>query len=302
MRESPDAASPQSFLEAPQGILVNLASPAFVNLEHRANLAQAVFAGITQPNDCTVFVRKPADFLVKYFGWRAAFVVPGVVAIACGIVFARVAPHEATPPSRRAPRELDLPPGVIARALLVVTLTSTCASLIFNFTTNGNGEFLRERMAEITRDPALLGALLAAVYVIASFAQVIVGRAIDRYPLKRLYFAIVLVQIPLFLLATHAEGWTLYTLAVVYMAFVFGAIPFTDAIVVRYVDDRMRSRVAGIRLTVSFGIASLAVYLLGPLVKAAGFTTLLLILAAISTATAAAVLLLPVERRGASPD
>ncbi|NDP42511.1 MAG: MFS transporter [Aromatoleum sp.] len=241
-------------------------------------------------------------FLVKYFGWRAAFVVPGVVAIGCGIVFARVAPHEATPPSRRAPRELDLPPGVIARALLVVTLTSTCASLIFNFTTNGNGEFLRERMAEITRDPALLGALLAAVYVIASFAQVIVGRAIDRYPLKRLYFAIVLVQIPLFLLATHAEGWTLYTLAVVYMAFVFGAIPFTDAIVVRYVDDRMRSRVAGIRLTVSFGIASLAVYLLGPLVKAAGFTTLLLILAAISTATAAAVLLLPAERRVASPD
>jgi MFS family permease len=243
------------------------------------------------------FAALSTGFLVKYFGWRAAFVVPGLIAIACGVVFARVAPREHLPPSKRAPKALDLPKSVIARALLVVTLTSTCASLIFNFTTNGNGELLRERMARITGDPALLGALLATVYVVASFAQVVVGRAIDRYPLKRLYLAIVVAQVPLFLLAARADGWPLYALAVIYMAFVFGAIPFTDAIVVRYVDDRMRSRVAGIRLTVSFGIASLAVWALGPLVKASGFSTLLLILAAISTATAAAVMLLPPERQ-----
>ena len=51
------------------------------------------------------------------------------------------------------------------------------------------------------------------------------------------------------------------------MIFVFGSIPFTDAMIVRYVDDRLRSRVAGMRLTVAFGISSLAVWLLGPLVK-----------------------------------
>ena len=32
--------------------------------------------------------------LVKYAGWRAAFVVPALVAFACGIAFARVAPDE----------------------------------------------------------------------------------------------------------------------------------------------------------------------------------------------------------------
>ena len=40
--------------------------------------------------------------------------------------------------------------------------------------------------------------------------------------------------------------------------------------IVRFVDDRMRSRVAGMRLAVSFGASSLAVWLLGPLVKGAG--------------------------------
>jgi len=59
------------------------------------------------------------------------------------------------------------------------------------------------------------------------------------------------------------------------------------------VDDRMRSRVAGMRLAVSFGVSALAVYLLGPTVKAAGFTTLLLVMAGISSLTTLFVSLLP---------
>ena len=127
----------------------------------------------------------------------------------------------------------------------------------------------------------------------ASFAQLIVGRAIDRYPLKRLFLAIVLVQIPLFVLAMHAQGWAFYVLAIAFMAFVFGAIPFTDALIVRYVDDRMRSRVAGVRLAIALGVSSLAVWLLGPLVKANGFAFLLGLLAAIAAVAAVAVTLLP---------
>jgi Na+/melibiose symporter-like transporter len=80
------------------------------------------------------------------------------------------------------------------------------------------------------------------------------------------------------------------------MIFIFGAIPFTDAMIVRYVDDRMRSRVAGVRLAVSLGISSLAVWLLGPLVKGMGFDTLLLILAGVALCTAFTVLWLPSER------
>jgi hypothetical protein len=79
------------------------------------------------------------------------------------------------------------------------------------------------------------------------------------------------------------------------MIFIFGAIPFTDAMVVRYVDDDMRSRVAGMRLSVSFGISSLAVWLLGPVVKAGGFSTLLLLMAGISLFTTTVVLWMPDE-------
>jgi len=231
--------------------------------------------------------------LVTLFGWRVAFAVPGGIALLCGTLFAVLVPREDMPPARRPKRAVELPPSVMARVLLVMTLAAISGSLIFNFTTNGNGQLLAERLAGLVDDPATLGVLLAAVYTVASFAQLVVGRLIDRYPLKWIYLPVAASQVPLFALASHANGWALYATLLAFMIFVFGAIPFIDAMIVQYVDDRMRSRVSGMRLAVSFGVSSFAVYMLGPTVKAAGFTTLLLLMAAISAFTTLFVALLP---------
>ncbi|HYT98314.1 MAG TPA: MFS transporter [Casimicrobiaceae bacterium] len=235
--------------------------------------------------------------LVQFAGWRTAFVVPALIAIVCGIAFARIAPVESVAPARRDATQRELPPALLARVFAVLTVASVTASLLFNFTTNGNGELLRERFTGIVTDPALLGLLLALVYVVGSFAQIAVGSLIDRVPLKWLYFGIVAFQIPLFALASATHGWALYVLMIGFMIVVFGSIPFTDAMIVRYVDDRMRSRVSGMRLTVAFGVSSLAVWLLGPIVKAAGFATLLLVMAGIAALTLLAITWLPSHAR-----
>ena len=233
-------------------------------------------------------------FLVQWMGWRAAFVVPGLVSIACGFVFMRLAPEESEPPAARARKAgVDLPAPLLARVFAVMTAASASGGLLFNMTTNGNSQLLAERMRGVVEDPALLGTLLAVVYAVSSLVQVVVGRLIDRVPLKRLYLTIATLQVPLLLLASQAQGWWLYVALIGVMVLVFGAIPFTDAMIVRYVDDRMRSRVAGMRLTVSIGISSTAVWLLGPAVKAAGFSAVLLALAGVAVVTMAIVSWLP---------
>jgi MFS family permease len=232
-------------------------------------------------------------FLVKHAGWRAAFAVPGALALLCGFLFLAIVPREEMAPAKRPKKSVDLPRAVLARVLLVMTLAAISSSLIFNFTTNGNGHLLAERLRGVIDDPATLGVLLAVVYTVASFAQLVVGKLIDRYPLKWVYLPIVAMQIPLFAFAAGAGGWTLYAAVLGFMVFVFGAIPFVDAMIVQYVDDRMRSRVAGMRLAVSFGVSSLAVYLLGPTVKAAGFNTLLTVLAILAASTTLFVAFLP---------
>src|SRR5262249_290781 len=172
--------------------------------------------------------------LVKFSGWRMAFIVPGAVSILCGVLFVVLAPNEQIAPAQRPRTRPELPRGLMLRIIFVMTATAVTGNLVFNFTTNGNGELLRERFHGIVEDPATLGALLAAVYAVGSFAQIIVGRLTDTVPLKRLYLGIAMTQIPLFALAAYSEGWALWLLAVGFMAFVFGAIPFTDAMIVRY--------------------------------------------------------------------
>ncbi len=231
--------------------------------------------------------------LVKFFGWRVAFVAPAVVSIVCGLLFMRWAPREDLPPIQRKPSAAVLPRAVLMRIFAVITVTATTGSLIFNFTTNGNTELLREKMQAVVADPAVLGVLLALVYAIASFSQLLVGHLIDRIELKRLLLSIVGLQIPFFVLASMAHGWMFFVVCVAYMGVVFGSIPFIDSMIVRYVDDRIRSQVAGARLAISFSISSIAVYLLGPLVKTSGFDFLLLTMAVIAALTFAAASLLP---------
>ena len=233
-------------------------------------------------------------FMVKYVGWRMAFVAPAILSLACGLLFLRCSSRETESPAKRTSKaRIALPPRLLARLFMVMTFAAVSSSLLFNFTTNGNGQLLRERFTGLVEDPAQLGVLLACVYAVASLAQVVVGQLIDRFALKRLYLGVVLLQIPMFLLAANAQGWLLFGLQIGFMVAIFGAIPFTDAMIVRYVDDAIRSRVTGMRLAVSFGISSLAVYALGPMVKAAGFSSLLLAMAAIACCTAAFVLMLP---------
>jgi len=235
-------------------------------------------------------------FLVKYFGWRAAFVVPGLISIAAGLLFARVAPPEAAAPARKAGTSVHLPRGLAIRTFVVMVASATTGSLLFNFTTNGNAQMMAERLDGLVSDPAALGMLLALLYGVASLAQLVVGQLVDRVAIKPLFITVLTLQILFFALAAQSSGWAWYVLAIACMVMVFGAIPFNDVMVARYIDDSLRSRVSGTRIAISFGISSLAVAALGPAVKAAGFTQLWLLMSGIAVVSLAIVAWLPGEK------
>jgi hypothetical protein len=207
-----------------------------------------------------------------------------------------VCPNETEAPAKRTGKaKVVLSPAMLVRAFAVMTGAAAVTTVLFNFTTNGNSQLLSAAFLGVIEDPAVLGALLAVVYTIASFAQIVVGRLIDRLPMKPLQLWMSAAQVPFLIIAAHTQHWWLFAALLGVMIFLFGSIPFTDAMIVRYVDDRLRSRVAGMRLTVAFGISSAAVWLLGPMVKTLGFSTALWIMAGVASLRAAIVLLLPDE-------
>ena len=235
-------------------------------------------------------------YIAQRFGWQMAYIIPGVICLVCAVAFVILVPREESAPAQRKAKMNDLPKAMMARVFAIMTFTAVTGSIVFNFTTNGTGELLRERVKGAVQDPAELALMLFVIFSLASFAQLAVGKMIDRFPLKSIYVPIVLMQVPLFLLASQVENWALFVVAIGYMLLVFGAIPFTDAMVVKYIDDRMRSRVTGARLAIGFGISSVVVALIGPTVKAAGFPVLLMVLAGVSLVGAIALAFLPGDR------
>jgi MFS family permease len=234
-------------------------------------------------------------YIAQRFGWQMAFVIPGVICLVCAVAFVALVPREEEAPAKRKQKMIDLPPAVMARVFAIMTFTAVTGSIIFNFTTNGNGELLRERVKGAVQDPAELAMMLFVIFSLASLAQLVVGKLIDRFPLKNIYVPIVLLQVPLFLIASQVTDWALFVTAIGFMLLVFGAIPFTDAMIVKYIDDRMRSRVTGARLAIGFGVSSVVVALIGPMVKEAGFPVMLMVLAGCAFLGFCAISLLPSE-------
>jgi MFS family permease len=237
--------------------------------------------------------------LATRYGWQMAYVLPGVICLISAVLFAIAVPKEEEAPAKRRSKVLDLPPNIMARVFFIMTCAAVSGSIVFNFTTNGNGEMLKARIAELAQSPWLLSMALLVIFSVASLMQIVVGALIDRYPLKNIYLPILLCQVPLFLLASQVEGWALLIVTTLVMVFVFGAIPFTDAMIVKYIDDRLRSRVTGMRLAIGFGVSSLVTAGIGPSVKEAGFPVLLMLLAGVASLTMIAIAFLPNERQRA---
>lgn len=234
--------------------------------------------------------------LATHYGWQMAYIVPGVVSLVAAVLFVMYVPKEEEAPAKRKAKTLDLPPSVMARVFFIMTCAAVTGSIVFNFTTNGNGEMLKARIDWLAANPWMLSVALLVIFSVASLMQLVVGALIDRHPLKNIYLPILIAQVPLFLLASQVEGWGLLLVTTLFMVFVFGAIPFTDAMIVRYIDDRMRSRVTGMRLAIGFGVSSLVTAGIGPSVKEAGFPTLLMVLAGVAALTTLVIAFLPSER------
>jgi len=234
-----------------------------------------------------------SGFLMQRYGWRSAFIAPGILSIVTGIAFWLLVPKESMAAAKRPKKQVDLPRSLVMRAFFVMTAVAICSSLIFNFTTNSMPKVFDERITGITKDPAVIGLFLGGVYALASLAQLLVGTLIDRFPLKSIILPVVILQVPLFALAASAQDWAMLVLSTGFMLLVFGQIPFGDSMIAQYFDDRMRSRVYAVRLTISFGASAVAINLIAAINAWGGFHAVMLTLSVVAVGSFVAALFLP---------
>ncbi len=237
--------------------------------------------------------------LIALAGWRAAFVVPGVVVLATGLLFLVAlargwvvetkidrAPH--APPSR----------GDTWRAGIVLSVTMLCGGLIYQATQPALPKLFDERLGEV----GVLGASAAVtvVYLVAGLTQVVAGHLADRYPAKWIYIIAYVVQGPLLLALAWGAGLPLVAVAVLAVSFNMAGIPAENLLLARYTPARWRGTAFGLKFVLAFGVSGLAVPLVSLIRGATGaFSVLFVLLSLAALVVAAAAVLLPSERRRA---
>lgn len=237
-----------------------------------------------------------AGGLIAVAGWRAAFILPGVVVILTGVAFL-VFLAKGWVVESKGDRKPEPPPsrGDTLRAGIVLTLTMLCAGLIHQATAPALPKLFEERLGE---GAGVLGASAAvtAVYLVAGLTQILAGHMADRHSPRLVYGLAALAQVPLLLLAGWSSGPALVAVAMVMVAFNMAAIPAENILLARYTPARWRGTAFGLKFVLSFGVSSLGV----PLVSlmrgwTGGFEALFLLLAASALVVAAAAMMLPGE-------
>jgi MFS family permease len=232
--------------------------------------------------------------LVDLAGWRAAFFVPGLVCVAAGTGFLALVKDPGKVKKTSKSIGLHVDGRTMARIFSVLLVATAFGGIIFNSTTVSMPKVFDERLQALTQTNFGIGALVAAVYTVAAFAQVAMGALIDRFELKRLMMGVALAQIPLLALAANLEGWAMLGAAVLMMLAVFGQIPLNDAIVGRYCADEYRARVLSVRYVVSLGVAAIAVPMIALLHRTeGGFANVFMVLATLAAAMLAATFFFP---------
>ncbi len=214
--------------------------------------------------------------LVDLAGWRAAFFVPGALALVED-------PGSVKKTSKSIGQHIDA--RMMTRIFAIMLIATACGGIIFNSTTISMPKVFDERLHELTQTNFGVGALVAVVYSVAALAQLVMGALIDRTELRRLLIGVGLIQIPMLYLAANLQGWAMLGIALLMMLAVFGQIPLNDAIVGKYVADEYRARVLGVRYVVSLGVAAVAVPMIAGLHGTeGGFANVFLVLAALASA------------------
>ena len=235
-----------------------------------------------------------AGALMDAFGWRAAFFVPGMVAIGAGVAFVALVPDPGPVEKKSKSLGLHIDRATMTRIFTILLVATACGGIIFNSTTVAMPKVFDERLRAVVQTNVGIGALVAVVYATAAFAQLAMGALIDRFELRRLMIGIALVQIPLLAIAASLDGWAMLVAALAMMLAIFGQIPLNDAIVGKYCADEYRARVLAVRYVVSLGVAAIAVPLIALLHRTeGGFRNVFFVLAALAGGMLVASLFFP---------
>jgi MFS family permease len=201
--------------------------------------------------------------ILDLWGWRWAFVLPGLVMIAFGLAYLTAIPKGAAAPGRGA-ASAARPAGALDLRLIVIILglTVLAGGFTFNTVTVALPKFVVEELPGFTTALAWAGTIATTIYLAGAVTQLIVGRLADRFPLGATFFTLAMLQVAGFTGMALLSGPAALAAAAMSLSAVYGQVLINDLIIARNVADLWRARAFAMRYMLGFAASAGAVPLI----------------------------------------
>ncbi len=228
--------------------------------------------------------------------WRAAFIVPGLLAIAAGLALL-CAWRRGYIRDIKADRAPGPPPqdGAFVRVFLVLTVTMACTGFVYSGLTNTMPKLFEIGLgAAAAASYTEIGIMVGAVSGLASFSSIAGGWMADRFSARSIYIVFWLLQAPLLFILVGLSGAPLAGAALATLSFLLAFAAAENMLVARYTPFRWRALAYGAKFVLALGVGGLTVRYAGLLFdRDGGFGTLYFLFGAAALLAAGVALFLP---------
>ena len=248
-----------------------------------------------------------AGALGDWISWRAAFYIPGAVALLTGFIY--VAASRSWPSADRiaAPKKENMMAAIASspearqamwRVIAILGTAALLVGLVFQTSTIALPKLFEEGLYDITSSGLGVGGLVSLAIGVAAFTQIASGLLVDRFPIKTVWIGALFLQVPLLIVVGLISQVGLLIAAFALLVIIFGEIPIQDALLTRHTPDHLRSRIFGLKFALALGASALAVPIIAALhAPGGGFIWLFAMLAGCALAVGFAAIWLPMRPR-----
>lgn len=213
-----------------------------------------------------------AGVLSEWGGWRAAFIVPGVLCAVTGLAllacmrsgFVEKTQADAVPDQPVARRDM-------IRAFWVLSITMFLTGMIQQVVQIVMPKLFEEQMGDLVGHSVMgVSLLVSVVFCFTALAQLVGGHLADRYPMRPLYILCAFAQAPFLFLIGHVSGLPVMASVIVALVIQIGALPAENSLLARYTPASWRATAFGAKFVVALGASALAYPLVGHVYDVAG--------------------------------
>ena len=239
-----------------------------------------------------------AGLLIKYFDWKFAFILPGIISLIVGIILFFCIINNLI--SFENIRSKNLKEDNSSNNLIVIASIMLFSmfglGLTFQIMQTSIPKVFDIRIENLSTFQ--IGTVIGVIYTLAGLMTLVGGIMADKFSLKKIYVIGIAAQGPCFFCIAYFTGLPLIIICLIVAMFNSSILPTENILLAKFTPEKHHGLIYGCKFIVAFGSAPIAVFLISKIYEQTQeFTNLFYISSILMILVTLAVLFLPVKKQ-----